>query len=119
LKCQDCGVCESDLKSRWEYRLRIKPKVALLLIEQGYRHTVNRMKTTVDLPKELVLEAKKAALARNLTLKNLVERGLLREIQNPSPHPLTPLQALQGLNPAVWSGITADAYVEELRKEWR
>jgi hypothetical protein len=89
------------------------------LMEQGYRHTVSRMKTTVDLPKELVLEAKKAALARNLTLKTLVERGLLREIQNPSPPSLTPLQALRELNPSVWSGITADAYVEELRKEWR
>lgn len=76
------------------------------------------MKTTVDLPKELVLEAKKVALTRGLTLKSLVERGLRREIVDPSPEPQEPLQALSGLDGSVWSEVSADEYVAQQRKDW-
>ncbi len=79
---------------------------------------VTHMKTTIDLPEELVFEAKRTALARKTTLKNLVERGLLREIQSPSPAPLSPLQSLRALDSSVWSGTSADHYVTELRKNW-
>lgn len=38
------------------------------------------MKTTVDLPEELVIAAKKAAAERRTTIRDLVERGLRREL---------------------------------------
>jgi hypothetical protein len=76
------------------------------------------MKTTIDLPEELVFEAKRVALARRVTLKTLVEKGLLREIQNPSPDPVSPLQSLRALDSSIWSEIPADSYVRDLRKDW-
>ncbi|MEX2606169.1 MAG: hypothetical protein WD708_02390 [Kiritimatiellia bacterium] len=39
------------------------------------------MKTTLDLPDDLLLEAKSMALRRRTTLKSLVEHALRREIQ--------------------------------------
>jgi hypothetical protein len=39
------------------------------------------MKTTLDLPDDLLLEAKSMALQRRTTLKSLVEHALRREIQ--------------------------------------
>lgn len=38
------------------------------------------MKTTVDLPEELVIAVKKAAAERRTTVRALVERGLRREL---------------------------------------
>ena len=38
------------------------------------------MKTTVELPDELVIEVKKAAAERRTTMRDLVERGLRREL---------------------------------------
>jgi hypothetical protein len=76
------------------------------------------VKTTIDLPEELVLQAKTAALLRKTTLRNLVLRGLEREIQHPSPAKETPLRALLSLEADLWTGTSADAYVETLRRDW-
>jgi hypothetical protein len=38
------------------------------------------MKTTVDLPDDLAIEVKKAAAERRTTIRDLVERGLRREL---------------------------------------
>jgi hypothetical protein len=38
------------------------------------------MKTTIDLPDDLLMEAKKAAVDRRTTLKGLMERALRREL---------------------------------------
>ena len=38
------------------------------------------MKTTIDLPDELLIEAKKMAAENRLTLREIFERGLRREI---------------------------------------
>ena len=38
------------------------------------------MKTTVELPDDLVIEVKKAAAERRTTIRDLVERGLRREL---------------------------------------
>ena len=38
------------------------------------------MKTTVDLPEDLMIEVKKAAAERRTTIRDLVERGLRREL---------------------------------------
>jgi hypothetical protein len=38
------------------------------------------MKTTVELPDDLMIEVKKAAAERRTTIRDLVERGLRREL---------------------------------------
>lgn len=76
------------------------------------------MKTTFDLPESLVFEAKKAALNRKVTLRTLVERGLRREIENPSPPAASPLQSLRSLDASIWAQTPADRYVDDLRKDW-
>ena len=45
---------------------------------------VRCMKTTVELPDELLLLAKRAALERGTTLRALIENGLSRELKDPS-----------------------------------
>lgn len=45
------------------------------------------MKTTVDLPSDLVVEAKKAAVERRTTLKTLIESGLRKELEQSSHNP--------------------------------
>jgi hypothetical protein len=42
------------------------------------------MKTTVELPDDLFVSAKKAAAERRTTLRDLIERGLRRELAEPS-----------------------------------
>jgi hypothetical protein len=77
------------------------------------------MKTTFDLPESLVFEAKKAALTRKVTLRTLVERGLRRELEDPSPASATsPLQSLRALDASIWTQVSADAYVADQRKDW-
>jgi hypothetical protein len=41
------------------------------------------MKTTVELPDDLFVAAKKAAIERRTTLRDLIERGLRRELAEP------------------------------------
>ena len=43
------------------------------------------MKTTLDLPDDLLIEAKSVAARRHTTLKAIVEHALRREIQQLSP----------------------------------
>lgn len=45
------------------------------------------MKTTVELPDDLMIEVKKAAAERRTTIRDLVERGLRRELAAGSPQP--------------------------------
>jgi hypothetical protein len=44
------------------------------------------MKTTVDLPDDLLIAAKKRAAETRSTLRALLERGLRRELAGPRPH---------------------------------
>ena len=41
------------------------------------------MKTTIELPDDLFVVAKKAAVERRTTLRDLIERGLRRELTEP------------------------------------
>ncbi|MBZ5727684.1 MAG: DUF2191 domain-containing protein [Acidobacteriia bacterium] len=43
------------------------------------------MKTTIELPDDLLIEAKKRAAERRTTIRALVERGLRRELEEPAP----------------------------------
>ena len=79
---------------------------------------VHRMKTTVELPDRLVLNAKKAALERGTTLRALIECGLTRELKNPSKIPSQPLEGIRQLDASVWEGTQPDSYVSELREGW-
>jgi hypothetical protein len=50
------------------------------------------MKTTVEIPDDLLVEAKKHAAEHRTTIRALIERGLRRELgsQRPSPRPQRP-----------------------------
>jgi len=95
-----------------------KPSEIGALTIQGYSYTVSNMKTTIDMPEDLVLEAKTAALSRKTTLRSLVLRGLRREIQNPSLEPESPIRGLLDLDTDLWRNTSADRYVKSLRKDW-
>lgn len=43
------------------------------------------MKTTVELPDELMVEVKKAAAERRTSIRKMVERALRRELVDPQP----------------------------------
>lgn len=76
------------------------------------------MKTTVDLPEELIIRGKKVALERKTTLKSMIENGLIREIQSPSPTKVGVIQSLRRLDSSIWNSVTADDYVKEQRTDW-
>jgi hypothetical protein len=84
---------------------------------QAYGSTVPCMKTTIDLPDELVFQAKSVALSRKTTLRNLVLIGLQREIQSPLSAPASPWEALLVLDRSPWEGLPPDEYVQSLRQE--
>lgn len=46
-----------------------------------YSHIITHMKTTLELPDDLLLEAKAVAVRRRTTLKAMIEHALRREIQ--------------------------------------
>jgi hypothetical protein len=62
-------------------------------------------KTTIELPDELLLAAKRRALDERTTLKTLVERGLRRELaaprRNSASKPITWVVADGGLPPGL------------------
>ena len=84
----------------------------------GYGFTVHCMKTTVELPDELLLLAKQAALERRTTLKALILNGLSRELKDPSSLYYRPLDGLRQLDSSVWEGTSSDDYVTSMRKGW-
>lgn len=51
---------------------------------------VSHMKTTVDLPDELLLAAKKRAVETRTTLREILSRGLRRELRGTAPAPPRP-----------------------------
>ena len=84
----------------------------------GYGFTVHCMKTTVELPDELLLLAKQVALERRTTLKALILNGLSRELKDPSSLYYRPLDGLRQLDSSVWEGTRSDDYVASMRKGW-
>lgn len=48
-----------------------------------YGKLYNHMKTTIDLPDDLLVAAKKRAAESRTTLRALMERGLRRELRGP------------------------------------
>ena len=77
------------------------------------------MKTTIELPDELVLAAKRTALERRTTLRQLVQQGLEKELRiDTSPRPAHPLQRVVVVGQNDWSANSADDYVAEQRADW-
>ena len=77
------------------------------------------MRTTIDIPDELALKAKKVALERRTTLRELVLRGLKCVLAGPlKPQKSEPIDRLEGLGKEIWRDIDADAYVREQRQGW-
>jgi Arc/MetJ family transcription regulator len=76
------------------------------------------MKTTIELPDDLVARAKRAALERKTTLRALVDCGLRRELGLPDEGQNHPLEGLATMDSQIWRGVEADAYVAEQRSGW-
>jgi Arc/MetJ family transcription regulator len=76
------------------------------------------MKTTIELPDDLVARAKRAALERKTTLRALVDRGLRRELGLPDEGQNHPLEGLATMDSQIWRGVEGDAYVAEQRSGW-
>ncbi|HEY8903383.1 MAG TPA: hypothetical protein VIM48_06730 [Chthoniobacterales bacterium] len=76
------------------------------------------MKTTVELPDDLMVAAKKLAIERRTTLRALVEQGLRRELAMPAKPTSHPLERIASLNAEIWRGVDADRYVASERADW-
>ena len=76
------------------------------------------MKTTIELPDSLLKEAKRVALERDQTLKEVMISALEREVNRVKTKDL--LDWIKGIRKAFegagWKN--ADQYVEEQRKGW-
>ena len=76
------------------------------------------MKTTIELPDSLLKEAKRVALERDQTLKDVMISALEREVNRIKKNEL--LDWVKGIRnefkDAGWKN--ADQYVEEQRKGW-
>lgn len=81
---------------------------------------VSNIKTTIELSDDLIRAAKRVALERRTTLRQLVENGLRRELSSPSleTDQAHPLQSVIGLGLGQWVGEPADAYVDAQRADW-
>ena len=77
------------------------------------------MRTTIDIPDDLAIRAKKAAVDNRTTLRDMVLRGLQTVLAAPheSLHS-NPLDQLEGLGKDIWKDVDPDAYVKEQRKGW-
>ena len=58
---------------------------------------------------------KSLTTAEKLKLLALIAEGLAEEIEKRKEHNI---MELHGLGAEIWQGIDAQAYVDELRKEW-
>ena len=87
----------------------------------GYGRKVAGMKTTVELPDEVLVRAKTVANARKTTLRQLILNGLLRELQSSSVEQAeygNSVESLRVLESGVWADVKADQYVESQRQDW-
>ncbi|MBN1268720.1 MAG: DUF2191 domain-containing protein [Kiritimatiellae bacterium] len=76
------------------------------------------MRTTIDIDDDLAIRAKKEAVERRTTLRDLVEEGL-RLVLDQKPGPVRdPVDRLAGLGREIWDGVNPDEYVRDLRRGW-
>lgn len=76
------------------------------------------MKTTIELPDELALEAKQQALLRRTTLRALVISGLHRELNQGKGQAGHALVKIADVGKGDWQGVDADLHVATEREAW-
>ncbi|MCC5844321.1 MAG: hypothetical protein JJU05_08725 [Verrucomicrobia bacterium] len=76
------------------------------------------MKTTIELPDDLLLEAKQAALHRRTTLRALMMSGLRRELGISASHSPHALLEIASVGEKDWQSIDADDYLNRERNAW-
>ena len=76
------------------------------------------MRTTIDLDDDLAIRAKKEAVERRTTLKDLVEEGLRLVLDQKSTTVRDPMDRLAGLGREIWDGVNPDEYVRGSRRGW-
>ena len=77
------------------------------------------MRTTIDLDDDLGFRAKKEALERRTSLKDLVEEGLRIVLDQKAGAVRDPVDRLAGLGREVWDGVNPDEFVRGSRGSWK
>ena len=75
-------------------------------------------RTAIDIDDDLAIAAKKEAVERRTTLKELVEEGLRVVLQRRGGGMKDPVERLAGLGKDVWKEVDADDYVRDSRRGW-
>ncbi|MBN1268800.1 MAG: hypothetical protein JXB04_04375 [Kiritimatiellae bacterium] len=73
------------------------------------------MRTTIDLDDDLAIRAKKEAVERRTSLRELVEDGLRLVLEQKPGAVKEPMDRLAGLGREVWDGVDPDDYVRDAR----
>jgi hypothetical protein len=76
------------------------------------------MKTTIEVPDDLILEAKRAALNRKTTLRALMLSGLRRELSLSAPNTPHPLLDIAYVGGREWKNSNALDDLEKERNAW-
>ena len=78
------------------------------------------MMTSMQLPDSVVREAKKLALDKGCTFRDLVLTGLQRELREARRESVSTIVARlgEGVRDSYWKEVGADRYVAEGRKDW-
>ena len=74
------------------------------------------MKTTVELPEALLLEAKRKALETRTTLRDILERALRRELRQPAGRPARRPRRIRWVTSA--GGLPPGLDVSDRGKMW-
>jgi len=76
------------------------------------------MRTTIDIDDDLAIRAKKEAVERRATLRELVEEGLRLVLDQKPGAVRDPMDRLAGLGREIWDGVNPDEYVRGSRRGW-
>lgn len=76
------------------------------------------MKTTIEVPDDLILEAKKTALNRKTTLRALMLSGLRRELAHSEPNARHALLDIASVGGRDWQKTDALDDLEKQRNAW-
>lgn len=79
---------------------------------------VGHVRTTIDIDDDLGIRAKKAAVERRTTLRDLVEEGLRLVLDQRPGAVRDPMDRLAGLGREIWDGVNPDEYVRGSRRSW-
>jgi hypothetical protein len=76
------------------------------------------VRTTIDIDDDLAIRAKKEAVERRTTLRDLVEEGLRLVLDQKPSTVRDPMDRLAGLGREIWDGVNPDEYVRGSRRGW-